>query len=34
MQDKFARPLGLSDKDIERTKAAAQEKLNLNLTSF
>jgi uncharacterized tellurite resistance protein B-like protein len=32
MIDKFARSLGLSDKDIERTKAAAQEKLNL--TSF
>jgi uncharacterized tellurite resistance protein B-like protein len=34
MIDKFARSLGLSDQDIERTKAAAQEKLDLNLTSF
>lgn len=34
MIDKFARSLGLSDKDIEHTKAAAQEKLDLNLTSF
>jgi uncharacterized tellurite resistance protein B-like protein len=33
MIDKFARSLGLSDKDIERTKAAAQERLDLNLTS-
>lgn len=34
MIDEFAKSLGLSDENIERTKAAAQERLDLNLTSF